>query len=83
VQTIVTSQAVLGRHGPSEPFRIEAVIADDQVRLEDAIHAVRAGCEWPLQLGSVRREPPPDPSELELLRLFDPDRVFLGARPEA
>jgi len=47
----------------------------------EAIEEVKANCGWPLKVADkVERIPQPTPQELELIRIYDPRRQFLGKR---
>jgi acyl CoA:acetate/3-ketoacid CoA transferase alpha subunit/acyl CoA:acetate/3-ketoacid CoA transferase beta subunit len=79
VRTIVTSRAIMSREGPGQPFVLVGVIPEGDETTEDAVAAARAGCGWKLEVaGNPFREAPPTEAELRRLRLFDPQRVFLG-----
>lgn len=80
VRTIVTSKAVLERDGAGEPFAIATVLAAG-TPLADAIADVKSGCGFPLTTRpDVAFEAAPTAGELAALRMFDPQRTFLGKR---
>lgn len=82
VRTIVTSKAVLERDGPGRRFAIAAVL--DNAPLEAAIADIRAGCGFALDVrDDIAVEPVPTHDELATLRMFDPERTFLGKRTHA
>lgn len=46
---------------------------------DDVINKIRERCGWNLEVADDLEElPPPTPEELALLRVFDPERFFLG-----
>jgi acyl CoA:acetate/3-ketoacid CoA transferase alpha subunit len=48
------------------------------------VREIRARCGWELRVADdLEALPPPGDEELALLRLFDPDRIFLGRAPDA
>ena len=84
VRTIVTSRAVLERDHGDAPFRIVAVLDCGAGPVAAAVAAAQADCGWPLQAADhVTVEPPPTDDELATLRMFDPQRTFLGRRASA
>jgi acyl CoA:acetate/3-ketoacid CoA transferase beta subunit len=51
---------------------------------EDAIREIKDRCGWELHVADgVAELPPATPEELALLRLFDPERFFLGKLAES
>lgn len=83
VRTVVTSCAVLTRESAEQPLRLSFVIAPESVTIEEAVAQACADCGWALDVAeNVTRVSPPTQEELAMIRAFDPDRVFLGARGE-
>jgi acyl CoA:acetate/3-ketoacid CoA transferase alpha subunit len=81
VRTIVTSKAVLERPDSGQPFRITAILQSAGRGLDDAIADIQHDCGWPLEVGDgVIAEADPTADELATLRMFDPQRTFLGHR---
>jgi hypothetical protein len=51
---------------------------------EDAVREIKDRCGWDLKVArDVAELPPATSEELALLRLFDPERFFLGKPAEA
>jgi acyl CoA:acetate/3-ketoacid CoA transferase beta subunit len=75
VSVIVTSRAVLQRHGD----RFTAIRYLGDLPRQAAIERIRAETGWPLEIHpDISREPDPDPADLERLRGYDPAGAFLG-----
>jgi acyl CoA:acetate/3-ketoacid CoA transferase beta subunit len=82
VTTLVTTKGVFRRAGPSEPFRLEAVLppidAPSQP-LDVIVQEIRQRTGWDVHTApTITRLAPPDRETLQLLRLFDPDRHYLS-----
>jgi acyl CoA:acetate/3-ketoacid CoA transferase alpha subunit/acyl CoA:acetate/3-ketoacid CoA transferase beta subunit len=74
VGTVVTSQAVLERRG--DQFVVVRYLADTDART--AVAQLKADTGWDVAVDpAVGREPAPDPTDLAVLRGFDPGGVFL------
>jgi acyl CoA:acetate/3-ketoacid CoA transferase beta subunit len=79
VRTIVTSKAVLERDAEDAPFRIASVMPAGAQTLAGALADIKVDCGWSLaECADVAFEAPPTDDELATLRMFDPQRTFLG-----
>lgn len=82
VKTIVTSLAVFERD--AEGFIVTAYLPAAGASAAEAMEKIRAGCAWPVRFApSLKAEPPATPDELQIIRLFDPRRTFLGEAPKS
>ncbi len=82
VKTIVTSLAILERDEAG--FVLTGYLPAAGTTPAEAVRKIKAGCGWDLRVASnVVAEPVATPEELELIRLFDPRRTFLGPKPGA
>ena len=76
VRTVVTSAGVFERE--SGRFVLTSVLGG-QGDLRQAVDAVRQECDWDFEVArDLVIEPEPSAAELRGLRLFDPERRFLG-----
>jgi len=47
----------------------------------EVVEEIKANCGWDMKVAdSLQKIPAPTPAELELVRIFDPRRQFLGKR---
>jgi acyl CoA:acetate/3-ketoacid CoA transferase alpha subunit/acyl CoA:acetate/3-ketoacid CoA transferase beta subunit len=82
VRTIVTDLAVFER-GPQDLFVLTALLPAAGATIAEGLERVRDRTGWEFDTATeVAFEPPPSPSELETLRVFDPALLFLRDRRE-
>lgn len=80
VKTIVTSLAIFERDAAG--LVLTGYLPAAGSTPEQAVARIQAGCGWALRVApGLRAEPVPTPAELQLIRLFDPRRTFLGTAP--
>lgn len=80
VRTIVTSLAVLERD--DDGFVLTGYLPAAGASAAEAVARIKAGCAWDLRVApTLVAEPAATPDELEMIRLFDPRRTFLGPDP--
>lgn len=80
VKTIVTSLGVFERD--AEGFLLTAYLPTAGASRDEALEKIRKGCGWEVRVSpQLVAEPAPRPEELQLIRLFDPRRTFLGPDP--
>jgi hypothetical protein len=80
VRTVVTT---LGRYEKRDgELVLTGYLASAGPDRDAAVREIRARCGWPLRVADdLEALGPPSDEELALLRLFDPDRIFLGRAP--
>lgn len=60
-------------------WQLTSLLAPEGVEERAAVQEMRASCEWEFSISStLTREAPPSAVELQRVRGFDPERVFLG-----
>jgi len=78
-KTLVTTMGVFEKPEGGDTFVLTAYFAEPGKSREECLDAIRAKCGWKLEMADkLESIPPPDVEELRFLRLFDPDRHFLG-----
>jgi len=79
IKTLVTNMAVYEKLEDEDEFTLTAVISDtDQHDLTSKVRRAKNHCGWDLKIArDVETVPPPDPSDLAALRLWDPKGQFL------
>ncbi len=77
VKTVVTSLAIFERDEAG--FILTGYLPAAGKTPEEAVANIKAGCAWPMRVAAdLKAEPPATTDELQLIRLYDPKRVFLG-----
>ena len=80
VRVIVTSLGIFERD--ADGFVLTGYLPAAGATPEAAVAKIQAGCGWPVRVSpSLKAEPPATPEELQLIRLYDPRRTFLGPDP--
>jgi acyl CoA:acetate/3-ketoacid CoA transferase beta subunit len=80
VRTIVTSLAIFERDAAG--LVLTGYLPAAGSTPAQAVAKIQAGCGWELRVSpQLEAVPAPTPQELQLIRLFDPRRTFLGADP--
>ena len=81
VRTIVTDLCVFERADSRSPFVLNALLPAAGRDVEAALDDVRRRTEFGYTVADrVTLEPVPTPAELDVLRAYDPDRLFLRDR---
>ncbi|MCP4694574.1 MAG: hypothetical protein GY859_41475 [Desulfobacterales bacterium] len=83
VSTLVTNEGVYAKI--DSEFTLESYFPNPETPDEkERIDEIAGSCGWDLKISPrLKKLPPPTSKELALLRSFDPEGVFLGARREA
>jgi len=82
VKTIVTTLAIFERD--EQGFILTGYLPAAGSTEQEAVANIQAGCSWPVRVAAkLTAEAPATPEELQLIRLFDPRRTFLGPDPRA
>ncbi|HXA11816.1 MAG TPA: CoA-transferase [Mycobacterium sp.] len=81
VRTIVTDRCVFERADGQAPFELTALLPAAGHNVEAALGDIRrrTGFDYTVT-GRLTLEPTPTPAELDVLRAYDPDRLFLRDR---
>jgi acyl CoA:acetate/3-ketoacid CoA transferase alpha subunit/acyl CoA:acetate/3-ketoacid CoA transferase beta subunit len=80
IKTIVTSLAIFERD--EEGFVLTGYLPAAGITAAEAVAKIQEGCSWHVRVApNLKAEPPATPDELQLIRLFDPKRTFLGPDP--
>jgi acyl CoA:acetate/3-ketoacid CoA transferase alpha subunit/acyl CoA:acetate/3-ketoacid CoA transferase beta subunit len=84
VRTIVTDRCVFERPDGRSPFELTALLPAAGHNVEAALGEIRrlTGFDYTVA-GRLTLEPVPTPAELDVLRAYDPDRLFLRDRRAA
>ncbi len=79
VRTLVTNEGIFEKSGEDAEFTLTSYFpSQERKTAEEAVESIRGHCGWDLKVApSLRRVDPPDPEELALLRVFDPEGLFL------
>ena len=79
VRTLVTTFGLFEKPEGEKEFWLTGVIEDGKTPREEIVEKIKAGSGWDLKIASVLKNiPPPADEELALLRLFDPQKFFIG-----
>lgn len=82
VDCVVSTMGRFEKRGGDE-FILTGYFGDDGLDKEDAVREIKARCGWDLKVADdVAYLPPPTEEELALVRIFDPQRFFLGKPAE-
>lgn len=83
ISAVVSTLGRFEKRGGDE-FVLTGYFGLEGLSKEDAVREIKDRCGWDLQVADdVQELPPPTAEELALLRLFDPERFFLGKSTEA
>ena len=79
IRTLVTNMAVYEKLDGDDEFTLTAVISEAEAPdLSSQVRSAKGLCGWDLKIArNVATVPPPDPSDLAALRLWDPKGQFL------
>lgn len=80
VKTLVSNLGIFEKTDESNEFKLSAYFEkSEHFSEEDIIRSIKDNCGWDLKvLPNVKKIGKPTTDELMVLRLFDPDRHFLG-----
>ncbi len=80
VKTLVSNLAVFEKLEDQEEFFLTGLFPGSQgLGKEDVVRHIKDQCGWELQMAkNLRWIEPPNLQELRLLRIFDPNRYYLG-----
>lgn len=79
VKTVVSQLGVFQKDENDGLLKLAAYIAHPGITEEEAVKKIKGQCSWNLQvIKKPEAIPLPDDEEISALRLFDPDRFFLG-----
>ena len=80
VKTIVTTLAIFERD--EQGFVLTGYLPAAGATAAEAIAKIQEGCSWPVRVAAnLKAQASATPDELQLIRLFDPRRTFLGPDP--
>lgn len=83
VRTVVTTMGVFERLDKDLYFTLTGYYSQEGKDREDIVGIIREKSEWSFEVASDLKEiPPPNERELNLVRIFDPRRYYLGPSPE-
>lgn len=84
VKTLITTLGIFEKLGDDQEFTLTQYFPHGGVSsAQEAIEKLRDKCGWHLKIAkNIDEVTPPTRKELEILRLFDPKRYFLGPRPD-
>jgi acyl CoA:acetate/3-ketoacid CoA transferase beta subunit len=83
ISAVVSTLGRFEKRGGDE-FVLTGYFGLEGLSREDAVREIKDRCGWDLQVADdVQELPPATAEELALLRLFDPERFFLGKPVEA
>ncbi|MFC1474723.1 CoA-transferase [bacterium] len=78
-KTLITTMGVFEKVEGKDTFVLTAYLAQPGKTQDECIEAIRDNCGWELDVADeLEAVQPPELEELRFLRLFDPDRHFLG-----
>jgi len=79
VRTLVTTEGLFEKSDEEEEFRLTGVIEDGTTAVEGIVERIKSETGWvPRMAPGLKRIPKPHPEEIALLRLFDPQKCFIG-----
>ena len=79
VRYLVTDKAFLKKNDRGELMLVGCLTTGKVETLEERIREAKHNCGWDLRIApNVVELPPPTEKDLEVLRLFDPERCFTG-----
>jgi acyl CoA:acetate/3-ketoacid CoA transferase beta subunit len=82
VRTLVTTHGLFEKAEGEEELRLTGILEDSKTELPDKIRGIKGQCGWELKIISdPRKISLPKDEELTLLRLFDPQKIFLSESP--
>ena len=80
VKTIVTTLAIFERD--EQGFVLTGYLPAAGATADEAVAKIQEGCSWPVRVAAnLKAQASATPDELQLIRLFDPRRTFLGPDP--
>jgi len=78
VKVAVSTLGLFEKIDDQKEFFLTGIVEDPKISPEETVRAVIAQCGWNLKIAPrLRNIPPPTTEELALLRLFDPQKLFL------
>lgn len=83
VKTLVSTLGVFEKLGEDEEFTLTGYLPNPEFSTpEEHIRHIKENCSWELKVCDRPQQVlPPTAEELKLLRIFDPNRYFLGKQP--
>lgn len=79
MKTLISTLGCFEKRYGEKEFTLTGVIDDGKFTQDELVGTIKSQCGWDLKIASnLKTIPSPDPEELALLRLFDPNRFFLG-----
>lgn len=80
ISTVISTRGIFRKDETGE-LALTSVFVTTERDLDHCIADIKENCSWPLKVATeVTAILPPDPKDTALLRLFDPERFFLGKR---
>ncbi|MFW6297816.1 MAG: CoA-transferase [Desulfosalsimonas sp.] len=79
IRTLVSHMGVFEKLGADETFTLTRVFADTNgADVDETVKEIQENCGWRLKTADkLQVINPPEPDELRLLRIFDPNRYYL------
>jgi len=84
VRTLATDLGIFERASPDDRFTLTAVLVPPGRGVADVVEEIRGRTSWDVVPIAAELEvlTAPSAEELQEIRLYDPDRILLGARPD-
>lgn len=82
VRSVVSTLGVFEKTGSDKIFTLTGYFASEENNYEKIIEKFNKTSNWSFNIADELKEiPPPSEKELKMLRIFDPDRHYLGNLP--
>jgi len=79
VRTLVTTQGFFEKPEGEDEFWLTGILEDGKTPAGTVVTNIKAETGWVPKMAAVLKKiPQPDSEELALLRLFDPQKIFVG-----
>lgn len=83
IRTVITTLGVFEKINSDARFTLTGYFVSDNASKDECIDKIRETSSWSFDISDHLKEiAPPSEKEIKMLRIFDPERIFLGSIPE-